>query len=118
VTLASHSIFVHCVSVFLQALLLLAGKLTQQIADEPRVLVCLLLHLALSNGVERAEQPHLLQVADESLQVFGGFDLFVGSPFSLIFGLREQYRHSVEFLDLDFPRQVIANGPSRDIVKE
>jgi hypothetical protein len=74
-TFPSHRVFVHSISVSFQALLLLAGKLTQQIADDLCILVRLLLHLTLPDGVERAEQPHFLQVADKNLQVFGGFDL-------------------------------------------
>lgn len=71
----SHSILIHSVPVAFQALHLLAGKLSQQVADNLRGLVRLLLHLTLPDSVERAEQPHFLQVADESLEVFGGFDL-------------------------------------------
>jgi hypothetical protein len=35
----------------------------------------MLLDLAFADCVERSEEPHFLQVADERLQVFCGFDL-------------------------------------------
>lgn len=50
-------------------------KLTQQVAHKLRILISLLLYLTLSHGVEGPEKPHFLQVADEHLQVLGGFDL-------------------------------------------
>jgi hypothetical protein len=74
-TFPSHRVFIRSISVSLQALLLLARKLTQQITNDFCILIRLLLHLTLPDGVERAEQPHFLQVADKNLQVFGGFDL-------------------------------------------
>lgn len=40
--------------------ILFAGELAQEIAHNPRVFVRLLLHLALADGVERTEKPHLL----------------------------------------------------------
>lgn len=55
--------------------MLFAGKLTQQLSHNLRALICLLLDLAFTDCVERSEEPHFLQVADERLQVFGGFDL-------------------------------------------
>jgi hypothetical protein len=36
----------------------------------------LLLDLAFTDCIERSEEPHFLQVADEHLQVFCGFDLY------------------------------------------
>ena len=71
-----EGIFIHGISTSLHRPLLLARKLAQQIPNNPRVLVRLLLHLTLPDSVERAKEPHFLQVADEHLQVFGGFDLF------------------------------------------
>jgi hypothetical protein len=54
---------------------LLARKLAQQLSHKLRALISLLLDLALTNSIQRPEQPHFLQVADEHLQVFCGFDL-------------------------------------------
>jgi hypothetical protein len=56
--------------------MLFAGKLTQKLSHDLRALVCLLLDLAFADRVERPEEPHFLQVADERLQVFCGFDLW------------------------------------------
>lgn len=56
--------------------MMFTGKLTQELSHDLRTLVGLLLDLAFANGVERPEKPHLLQVADERLQVFCGFDLW------------------------------------------
>jgi hypothetical protein len=55
--------------------MLFAGKLTQELSHDLRALVCLLLDLAFADRVEGPEEPHFLQVADERLQVFCGFDL-------------------------------------------
>jgi hypothetical protein len=54
---------------------LLARKLPQQLSHKLRAFVGLLLDLAFADGVQRPEQPHFLQVANEHLQVFCGFDL-------------------------------------------
>ena len=56
--------------------MLFAGKLTQELSHDFRALVCLLLDLAFAYRVERAKEPHFLQVADERLQIFCGFDLW------------------------------------------
>lgn len=56
--------------------MLFAGKLTQELSHDLRAFVCLLLDLAFADCVERSEEPHFLQVADERLQVFCGFDLW------------------------------------------
>lgn len=55
--------------------MLLAGQLTQELSHNLRALIRLLLDLAFADRVERAKEPHFLQVADERLQVFCGFDL-------------------------------------------
>ena len=65
--------FVHRFSI--RAVALLARQLTQQLSYNLRALVCLLLDLAFADRVEGAKEPHFLQVADEHLQVFSGFDL-------------------------------------------
>ena len=69
--------FIHCFAIGAGALL--AGELAQELSYNLRALVRLLLDLAFANRVERSEKPHFLQVADERLQVFCGFDLYGGS---------------------------------------
>jgi len=113
-TFLSNGIFIHSIPTRFHILLLLAGNLTQEIADDPRVLVRFLLHLTLSNGVQRAEQPHFLQVADEGLKVFGGFDLFwdiaqpgVWENEDNVFNAKEAY-HTCKIMD--FVVEVFAKG--------
>lgn len=67
--------FVHRFSIGAVSLLLFTGELTQEFSHNFRALVCLLLNLAFANRVERPEEPHFLQVADECLQVLCSFDL-------------------------------------------
>lgn len=71
--------FVHRVFIGAVAFMLFAGKLTQQLSHDLRALICLLLDLTFADSVERPEEPHLLQVADERLQVLCGFDLWKGN---------------------------------------
>lgn len=46
-------------------------KLLQEICDGLRVLICLLLDFTVTNGIQLAKEPHLLQLADERLDIFG-----------------------------------------------
>lgn len=54
---------------------LLACQLLQQLCDDLCILIGLLLHSALTQGVQLPKQPHFLQLSNENLEVFCTLDL-------------------------------------------
>lgn len=54
---------------------LLLRELFQQIRDSFRVLLGLLLHFAFPKRIQLAKEPHLLELADQSLDIFRRTDL-------------------------------------------